>query len=773
MVEFLVVVGLLVGVVWFARRAARRGGSRRKPLSTAEPTLQDLMGRDREARQATRHARREGPAPAIDPVSVSTTVPILTGGEPVHIRRSDPPRWVPPGQSVRIQNVIIKGGGFYCGSGAQMPHPPIACLVDPSLNVNFDQPDWRGESLSYYPRYEALSPRARGTFLSFLNSPRDATTVGIGYVFLYYYSIEYRLLADRPNGPDADAQVAALLDEVERLLRIYGPLSNSVRSYMGDLLGLFRPLMTAEGTRIPPPRECGWNWDNATTLALATAVQESKRLEPEAAFQWARILTDEVHSSTWNCVIEEMATLFARRYRERWPQGVVIPPGRSKLKLSYRCASPGLFSASPELDLPDVTRISAPLRPLIAELRMVAAELEPLRRVRRSKNRTPLAELAAVPAELRGSAVPVELRPLATELGSRLADMRFAHVPLDSLLERAGLDKKDKVSKRDATALAQALETLGFGMEPDVRFLGPPPRSGEGAVVFRLPEDAAAAPSPAYAAALLMVQSALLVAGADDVVAPVELTGAVQAIEAHFALPDAERVRLEAHVNLIQQAPPSQRRTENQVKQLSEADRARFAQVLVDIAGADGHISPAEVTLIERFYRALGLDTERVHADLHHASLGQARPATGKVGSAAVLDADAIAAKLAETAQVQAMLGQIFSGADELTSASDQPAASDAPAPQHVSDEAGFDGLDSDHTALLASVLSNPEDTMERADFDAACEALGLLPDGALELLNEVAFTRADEALLEGDDTLYIGAYARETLRPHLLAGAA
>ena len=49
-------------------------------------------------------------------------------------------------------------------------------------------------------------------------------------------------------------------------------------------------------------------------------------------------------------------------------------------------------------------------------------------------------------------------------------------------------------------------------------------------------------------------------------------------------------------------------------------------------------------------------------------------------------------------------------------------------------------------------------------DFEAACDALGLLPDGAVEMLNEAAFSLAGEPLLEGEDPLYMNDYVRDQL---------
>lgn len=63
-------------------------------------------------------------------------------------------------------------------------------------------------------------------------------------------------------------------------------------------------------------------------------------------------------------------------------------------------------------------------------------------------------------------------------------------------------------------------------------------------------------------------------------------------------------------------------------------------------------------------------------------------------------------------------------------------------------------GLDASHAALLRELAARP--TWARAAFDRRAKALGLLPDGALEALNEAAVARCGAPLLEGDETIDI-----------------
>ena len=63
-------------------------------------------------------------------------------------------------------------------------------------------------------------------------------------------------------------------------------------------------------------------------------------------------------------------------------------------------------------------------------------------------------------------------------------------------------------------------------------------------------------------------------------------------------------------------------------------------------------------------------------------------------------------------------------------------------------------GLDARHTALLQALHGRSE--LSGAEFEELAEGMDLLADGAYEMLNEVAFERADSPLLEGEDPVEV-----------------
>jgi hypothetical protein len=110
-------------------------------------------------------------------------------------------------------------------------------------------------------------------------------------------------------------------------------------------------------------------------------------------------------------------------------------------------------------------------------------------------------------------------------------------------------------------------------------------------------------------------------------------------------------------------------------------------------------------------------------------------------GSPQPLDAGVLAAKLAESARVDALLGPLF---DDGEPAPYLPAPAVAPVA----------GLDGRHSGLVRALpAAGP---LSRGRFETLAAAWRLLPDGALDRVNEAAYETAGEPLLDGDDPIVV-----------------
>jgi hypothetical protein len=117
------------------------------------------------------------------------------------------------------------------------------------------------------------------------------------------------------------------------------------------------------------------------------------------------------------------------------------------------------------------------------------------------------------------------------------------------------------------------------------------------------------------------------------------------------------------------------------------------------------------------------------------------------------IDAARLARIQRETSAVSSLLADIF--------VEEESPRIVLPATAHIT-SSPYDGLDAAHAALLLHVLTSGE--ASREDFEAEAQRLKLLPDGAIETINDWGFDRFGEPVLEGDDAIIFA----EHLRPEL-----
>ncbi|MDQ1248819.1 MAG: hypothetical protein QG597_3193, partial [Actinomycetota bacterium] len=312
--------------------------------------------------------------------------------------------------------------------------------------------------------------------------------------------------------------------------------------------------------------------------------------------------------------------------------------------------------------------------------------------------------------------------------------------------------------------------------------------------------------SPAYAAATILLHLATAVAVADGTIDENEQQHLITHLETSLELTLQERARLHAHLRWLGKAGAKLTGLRARIDTLTMAQREVIARFVVRIAAADGIIAPTEVTTVTKIYKLLGMDPATVPAALHGAAAPvRPRPAVEPVvvrpgttsgsyivparprgrhscptsnapGTTLELDPALIEAKLAETSAVAELLTAIFTDdepptpfagpppagpAEQARGGPTYPASGDrradtAPAAPEPGASAGDDvvGLDTAHTRLLRALTQRP--TWSRADYEDLAERSGLLPEGALDRLNEAAYELLGEPLLEGDDPLSI-----------------
>lgn len=678
--------------------------------------------------------------------------------------------WVPKGKSIRVAGTVITNGMVYVGGQLQVPGSYYGevdnCLINPALKVAKNSHGVTGDDMPYWPQYSGISPGNRKKYLEWLSDGAKDAEASIGYVFLYFYGLERRLFYDQSLEDAVD-----IISEIKRLLTLYGN-SRSVSSYFNSALSLSN-LLLHENLTVPPaiaPERYGWEVPLDVRLYLGNKLQSDPTLHSDDLSLWLLKYPDTRLRTPAFRLEKQFVALIRLRLAEKYPKGLKVRVPKKKISPEYS-ASSGTFTADLSRFLGDVPDIGGLKPPLKQAQQLVDDALKDLDKLSRYMGRTPSAEGTLKAASLLPSELVNEYGGDAVQ--SLYAWLRDQHrssggiAPLATLIAKATNNTGTKIPKavfKEAHSLVTALgwniipapiELIGTA-KPDMKILIIP--ADRGGMPFQYP-------SPKFLLAIFELTLGCCIARADDSFLETEMIQLSKRVETSNQLSADEKARLHHYVQWLTIQAVDFAAIRRKLKTVDEAAKETIATLAISIAAADGQIVPKEVQTLEAIYQSMGLEKQALFSALHaiEASVDQDQKMQGtwskplesrkhKVGNKPIrLDPERIAEILHDTARASTLLAEIFR--EESTQPEEVAVASDDETHESIS---AYEGLDRAHAQLLDLLLERDE--WPRDDYERLATNLHLMPNGAMETINEWSFEVHDEAILEDDNPLTINA---------------
>lgn len=679
--------------------------------------------------------------------------------------------WVPARSVVEIQGHPIEGGLFYVGAALprQYGGGNENCLVNPDLKVT--RHGDRNSRLDYWPDYAQLSPTARSVYLEWLSGPRDDPNIAVGYVFLYFYGLERRLLLGDPG-----VEEATLVTEVRRLLNVYGS-NHSFHRYATALLEAIA--FRAGELEIDPKNVMSSDLLLSSgfgeiplglRVALGVCARDAQVIDADLLLAFVMTHPETRIRTPARRALPELRLLFKSAVEKSFLNGPRFPrAGRARrLQLSYRAAS-GTFEVpivSKDLGIPDVSGF---VEPITSARRLLDACTEQLDAFSRELGRSEglkrsLATIARLPVKLRmDTAQALSGAPLTV-----LAALAAEATPIEpeEFARRLGLAEAVRGDTAQLREWTRWLAAYGYGITADPRFAPRRRKETSAFVVFALsePREALEPPSEEFRATQVTVALGVAVALSDGNFDARERDTLDHLIETSPSLRDDERRRLRAEISLLAAAPFTLSALRSRLKQASADMRADIVAQAIRVATADRHVSPSEVSFIEKMFRQFDLDASDLYRRLHEAASASGESAASDRQHATLsngptiampgeLDLSRLASIRAETANAASLLSAIFEEEDPEISAAPTDLAASVASPSTLDG-----GLDQRHYALLLLLIDREQ--WPREEFERLARSVDLMPGAVRETLNEWALEHHDELLLEGDDPIDVNLHA-------------
>lgn len=404
--------------------------------------------------------------------------------------------WISNNQSIEIAGRLINAGMIYVVDA--LPEAFEASAINRRLPVG-QAAIGDYTQLPYYPCYDYLSPQQRGTYLDWLaNDRRDANpqTRQFGYLFLFFYGLERRVLVDG----DFSNEIAA---EIARLIETYSPhgRSKSLPSYLSQLLHYW-------GFHQGQERYAEiWPWilkirhsildKDELNLVLASLAIQGANAPARVAREIAYHEADAVRSNVTTRSPDEFKALFDERFSSSFPDGLPLKLGQRTVVSRYRPASGTLrFEAENESAhfVARTTYVSIPSaekKKLVTLWNNCCSDLSGYVRAKaRSVGKSiDLRTLIATPVELRAQLVAPIAGAFNELLDSTAVDDEFCFLTAGIAGDFFGLESREKYTLAQSKQLAEGIECLGLKMEPDPRTHGAGLSANKEIVLFAVETD--------------------------------------------------------------------------------------------------------------------------------------------------------------------------------------------------------------------------------------------------------------------------------------------
>lgn len=711
-------------------------------------------------------------------------------------------RWVSRYESLKIQGRIIDKGFFYFGGKLEtlIGYGTEPSLINDSLSVGSPKVIYNtshiysDESLGYWPSYAALSPLCRGAYLDWLASDRANPNTPIGYVFIYFGGFERRVIEGINDDSVSDDEFVNIYNEVLRLHDIYGKQS-SFSNYSANFLEfmtLVRSPLFEEKIQtaqlLPPPASS----QNLTfKMQLAKMVTLKLPIPATLAWEWL-IFSNEYNFKTPARRCEsEFKDLFEILYQKAYPNGFIVPPNKTKLKISYHAASQSIVSVDLTLDdLQDPSALRSPIKKLIAIAEQCNEALDAYSRYlgREGNSATDIDAIMLLPKVLIQQQSYREKYPViqnfkawaesVTQNDEGLTTVKELWEYLDEPSSQSSSTMPKSFAKKHGEMIINLAELAGFGVVPDQRYHQTSLKPDGYVVLFDGGHSQDFEPSTSFYQISLALRLGAMVATINGYVDKREVDTLLTIIEQDTQLTAIEKASLKAYLLWRLNSPANMAGLKANLAVLDEKHISFISRFIISVALANGNVEPSQIKQIEKLYQALGLDKNSVVSDIHHLTSAkksmptfsdatQQKTSDNSTGANAnvsdrkskpyIFNAELLAAYESETGDAKAMLASIFAADDDDIEVNNEPLPN-----EQVNNDTEVDrlkesvvkGLDTIHSKLYQQLIS--KEVWQREEAEVLCESLNLMINGAIETINDWSYDNVDAPVLEAEDEIVI-----------------
>lgn len=199
--------------------------------------------------------------------------------------------WVPFGKAIEHSGYTIPDGLLYFGTALKSitKSQEEPSLIDISLPVEKANSDINSNNMRYWPNYSQIHATHRAAYLDWLSTGRKEPMANIGYVFLFFYGLERRVLLD--NAFSAVDDLPVIIEEVQRLLTVYKN-NASFRQYANNFLDILQIIRGGVSFYQTEPSLESYSWKQPLIFKVALGQMAADKVPLPAEWALAWVIND-------------------------------------------------------------------------------------------------------------------------------------------------------------------------------------------------------------------------------------------------------------------------------------------------------------------------------------------------------------------------------------------------------------------------------------------------------------------------------------------------
>lgn len=522
--------------------------------------------------------------------------------------------WLGDFNEIQIKNYVIPNPLIYLSKNS-IENCEASCI---QLNLPIGNPvDELKGSLGYWPKYLSINPDQRATYLDWLSKGRSQEISDIGYVFLFFYGLEYRALIEKEDIP-------VIIKEVNDLLKKF-PDSGSLNTYLTSFLAYVAAQqisnITDENFSQFFSNLSNLTYDQVLVL-LAWYIKQNKPITWEIAYSLAKMTPETPKSVIIKKLPREFKQLFETKFKLNYPNGMEIEPSVRNYKFEYRPASPSLlpyYQNYLKNKRIESVEISNPLgkksqfKNIFSIWTETIEELKPAsRKVSNETQNLSAKAYEALPASLKQDIDHPEKTKWNQVITEYNTEENGIIIPIYALATLINMEKRDRLTPTQSKLLFSIAQDVGYIIIPDPRITGKPFLWDELITVYPLP-DKKNSTSELYPSIAFILELGMSIALADKTISQEEMEHLDRFIFGSFKLSPLDIECLKQYQQILIQTPPSLERLGTRLKEhLTDNNKLIVAEYLRDMAMADGILHSNEYKALNKIYKSMGLKKDNI-----------------------------------------------------------------------------------------------------------------------------------------------------------------